>query len=68
MKVNFEYTYKDYKKYLFRSRTINNIILFIVGIAIYLYFSYNKISLIYLPLFILILAISIFLLNLFFYL
>ena len=66
MKVNFEYTYKDYKKYLFRSRTINNIILFIVGIAIYLYFSYNKISLIYLPLFILILAISIFLLNLFY--
>ena len=64
MKVNFEYTYKEYKKYLLRSRLVNNIILFIVGTIIYLYFSYNKISLIYLPLFIVGLTILIFLLNL----
>ena len=51
MKVNFEYTKDEYKKYLLRSRRINNIVLFIIGVAIYLYFSLNKISLIYLPLF-----------------
>ena len=33
----------------------NNIVLFFIGIAIYLYFSYNKISLVYLPLFIIVL-------------
>jgi len=64
MKVNFEYTYEQYKKYLFKSRLVNNIVLFIVGLAIYLYFSYNKISLVYLPLFILGLVLAIFLLNL----
>ena len=64
MKVNFEYTYEQYKKYLFKSRIVNNIVLFIVGLAIYLYFSYNKISLVYLPLFILGLVLAIFLLNL----
>ena len=64
MKVNFEYTKSDYKKYLIRSRTINNIILFIVGLGIYLYFSLNKISLIFLPLFIIGLIILIYLLNL----
>ena len=64
MKVNFEYTYKDYKKYLFSSRKINNIVLFIVGIIIYLYLSYNKISLFYLPLFIIGLIVVITLLNL----
>ena len=64
MKVSFNYTYKDYKKYLLSSRKTNNIILFIVGLVIYLYFSYNKISLVYLPLFILGLIIVIILLNL----
>ena len=64
MKVSFEYTYDEYKKYLLRSRKVNNIVLFIVGILIYLYFSYNKISLIYLPLFIIGLIIVIVLLNL----
>ncbi len=64
MKVNFEYTKSDYKKYLIRSRTINNIILFIVGLGIYLYFSLNKISLIFLPLFIIGLILLIYLLNL----
>jgi len=64
VKVNFEYTYKDYKKYLYKSRIVNNIVLFVIGILLYLYFSYNKISLIYLPLFILGLALIIFLLNL----
>ena len=64
MKVSFEYTYEEYKKYLLKSRIVNNIILFIVGLVIYLYFSYNKISLVYLPLFILGLIIVIILLNL----
>lgn len=64
MKVNFEYTKEEYKKFLLRSRVINNIILFIIGLGIYLYFSLNKISLIYLPLFIIGLLIVILLLNL----
>lgn len=64
MKVNFEYTKNEYKKYLLRSRTVNNIVLFIIGISIYLYFSLNKISLLYLPLFIIGLIVIIVLLNL----
>ena len=64
MKLSFEYTYDEYKKYLYRSRKINNIVLFIVGLVLYLYFSYNKISLKYLPVFIIILIVAIFLLNL----
>jgi len=64
MKVNFEYTKKEYKKYLLKNRRVNNIILFIIGLSIYLYFSLNKISLIYLPLFIIGLIIVIILLNL----
>ena len=64
MKVSFEYTKKEYKKYLLRSRIVNNIILFIIGLCIYLYFSLNKISLIYLPIFIIGLIIVIMLLNL----
>jgi spore coat polysaccharide biosynthesis protein SpsF (cytidylyltransferase family) len=64
MKVNFEYTYKDYKNYLFRSRLVNNIVLFALGLILYLFFSYNKISLLYLPLVILGLVAVIFLLNL----
>ena len=64
MKVNFEYTRDEYKKYLLRSRLINNIVLFVIGICIYLYFSLGKISLIYLPLFIIGLLIAITLLNL----
>ena len=64
MKVNFEYTKSEYKKYLLRSRITNNIVLFIIGVLIYLYFSLNKISLIYLPLFMIGLLIVIVLLNL----
>lgn len=64
MKVNFEYTKKEYKRYLLRSRLVNNIVLFIIGVSIYLYFSLNKISLLYLPLFIMGLIIAITLLNL----
>ena len=64
MKVNFEYTKDEYKKYLLKSRVVNNIILFVIGLGIYLYFSLNKISLIYLPLFIIGLIIFIILLNL----
>lgn len=63
MKVSYEYTYSEYKKYLLKSRKINNIVLFIVGILIYLFFSYNKISLLYFPLFILALIVVIVLLN-----
>lgn len=63
MKVSFEYTKEEYKKYLLRSRKINNIVLFIIGVAIYLYFSLNKISLIYLPLYMIGLVIVIILLN-----
>lgn len=63
MKIQFEYTKEEYKKYLLRSRILNNIILFIIGLGIYLYISLNKISLIYLPLFIIALIIVIILLN-----
>ena len=63
MKVNYEYTMDEYKKYLLKNRLINNIVLFIIGVLIYLYFSYNKISLIYLPLYILGLILIIVLLN-----
>lgn len=64
MKISFEYTQDEYKKYLFRSRIVNNIVLFIIGLGIYLYFSLNKISLMYLPLFIIALLVVIYLLNL----
>lgn len=63
MKVNFEYSKKDYKKFLIKSRLINNIILFVIGTGVYLYLSYNKISLIYLPLFIVGLILVIYILN-----
>lgn len=63
MKVSFEYTEKEYKKYLLRSRLINNIVLFIIGIIIYLFFTINKVSLIYLPLFLVGLILLIVLLN-----
>ena len=66
MKVNFVYDKKDYKKFLIRSRLINNIILFIIGTGFYLFLSYNKISLLILPLFMIGLVIVIFLLNLIF--
>lgn len=64
MKISFEYTYDEYKKFLLRTRRVNNIVLFILGIAVYLYLSFNKISLVYLPLFIVALIIIIILLNL----
>lgn len=63
MKVSFEYTKEEYKKYLLRSRLINNIVLFIIGIVIYLFLTLNKISLIYLPLFVIGLIVLIFLVN-----
>lgn len=63
MKVSFEYTKKDYEKYLIRSRKLNNIILFVLGIVLYLWLSYKKISLIYLPLFIVVYLIVIVLVN-----
>lgn len=63
MKINYEYTKDDYKKFLLKGRIINNIVLFIIGIGIYLYFSWNKISLMYLPLYIVGLALIIVILN-----
>ena len=61
--MNFEYNKKEYKKFLIRSRLINNIVLFILGIVFYLYLGHNKISLIYLPLFIVGLILVIYILN-----
>ncbi len=63
MKVSFEYSKKDYKKYLLRARKVNNIVLFIIGIVIYMCLTFNKVSLIYLPVFIIGLLVVIFLLN-----
>lgn len=63
MKINYEYTKDDYKKFLLKGRIINNIVLFLIGIGIYLYFSWNKISLMYLPLYMLGLALIIVILN-----
>ena len=64
MKINYEYTKDDYKKFLIKNRIINNVVLFIIGVIIYLYFCYNKISLVYLPLYIIGLIIVITILNL----
>ena len=64
MKFNYEYTKKDYRNYLLKNRIKNNIALFIIGLAIYLYFSYNKISLAYLPLYVIGLILVIIILNL----
>lgn len=44
MKVSYEYTKEEYKKHLLRSRIKWNIILFIVGIILYLYFYSDKVS------------------------
>jgi len=63
MKVNFEYTKEEYKKYLLKGRLVSNIVLFVIGLSIYLYFTLNKISILYLPLFIVGLLVVIFLLN-----
>ncbi len=63
MKVNYEYTLDDYKKYLYKSRIINNIVLFIIGVGLYLFLTLNKISLMFLPLFIIGLIIVILLLD-----
>ena len=64
MKINYEYTEKDYKKFIIKSRRINNIFLFILGIVIYLYLTLNKVSLLYLPIFVVVLLITIILINL----
>ena len=63
MKIKYEYTKEDYKKFLLKNRIKSNIILFILGLGIYLYFTYNKISLWFLPLYIIGLLLLIFLLN-----
>lgn len=63
MKINFEYTKEEYKKYLLKGRLVSNIVLFVIGLGLYLYFTLNKISLLFLPLVIIALLIGIFLLN-----
>lgn len=64
MKISFEYTEKEYKKYLIRNRKINNIIIFILGVVIYLALTFKQVSLLFFPLFIIGLLIIIYLLNL----
>ena len=64
MKLNYEYTEKEYKRSLIKSRKINNIILFVIGMAVYLYLTLNKTPLWYIPIFIIILILVIILLNL----
>lgn len=64
MKTSYEYTKKDLKKYLLKSRTVNNIILFIVGLLIYLYFTYNNLKINSILIYILIELAALFLLNL----
>lgn len=63
MKVNYEYTKEEYKKYLLKNRIVNNIVLFIIGVVVYLYFSYDKISLAYLPIYVIGLILVIIILN-----
>lgn len=63
MKLSYEYTRDEYKKYLTKNRIINNIILFIIGLVTYLYFSYDRISLVYLPLYVMGLILIITILN-----
>ena len=41
MKVNFEYTRDEYKKYLLRNRLTNNIVLFVIGIIIFLFTEFG---------------------------
>ena len=50
-------------KNLYKSRIINNIVLFIIGVGLYLFLTLNKISLMFLPLFIIGLIIVILLLD-----
>ena len=63
MKINYEYTEKDYKRFLIRSRKINNIVLFIIGLSIYLYLTFNKTPMWYIPIFVVLLILVIILLN-----
>lgn len=63
MKVSYQYTKEDLKKFLISSRKVNNIILFIVGITIYLFLTINKVKLIWLPIVIVLLILVIYLLN-----
>jgi len=63
MKINYEYTRDDLKKFILKSRLKNNIILFVIGLAIYLWLFISKINLIYLPVVIIGLLILIYLLN-----
>ena len=63
MKVNFVYDKKEYKKFLIKSRLINNIVLFVLGTGLYLYLGHGKNYLMYLPIFMLGLVLVIIFLN-----
>lgn len=63
MKLYYEYTKKDYKKFLIKSRRINNIVLFILGMGIYLYLTFNKTPMYFIPVFVIVLILVIMLLN-----
>lgn len=63
MKVEYGYTKSDIRKYLFKNRIINNLILLVIGIIIYLSTTYGKISLKFLPLFIFVLTVVLIILN-----
>ena len=64
MKVSFEYDKQEYKKYLIRSRKVNNIFLFIILTGIYCFFFLNKFDLIFFPVALICILIIIVLINL----
>lgn len=63
MKINYNYTAENLKKYILKSRLVNNIILFILGTLLYIWLTYNRVSLVYLPIFMVVFLIFIYLLN-----
>lgn len=63
MKVSYDYTEKDLKKFLIKSRLVNNIVLFIICLSIYLIFTIKTISLVFLPIAIVVLLVLLYLLN-----
>mgnify|MGYP004607656773 FL=1 len=63
MKVGYEYSKKDIKKYLLKNRWLNNLILLIIGTIIYIGLSINDVPLYFLPIFILGLMLVLFILN-----
>ena len=46
MKINYEYTKDDYKKFLLKGRIINNIVLFVIVLILFTtsYFELERLS------------------------